>query len=185
MGASARAQMIRGRQLANCSMASCGAMAVVPSLTDGTLCPSMQSENEKSKISRNDIDLCGIRDMGDTLRLGGKFSLISSQYKTLQYPISTFSFVSCSIYLMPSGDNALLCSPRSIAASISSLVQFLPQSTGHPRRPHAFNMSANGCASAGPVGYIKPRDSPIVLHGDIASLMLFAFHCGVMLFLLL
>ena len=69
---------------------------------------------------------------GEIFRFGGGFSFMVFQGTRQHSPSLTRSRVSALSAVIATGSSADMCGPFSIAACISSIVQSLPQSTGHP-----------------------------------------------------
>ena len=100
--------------------------------------------------------MCPIAAMGEILRLGGGFLHMLFHDISLQWPSFTFCSASSLQHRAASGSHADLDGPFLIAASISSMVQFGPQSTGQPFVAYLRSSSAAGCLSAAPFGRISP-----------------------------
>ena len=124
--------MMRLITLPSSAMAFCGARMLVDVLTDSRWLWPMRRQNERSRIVRKSLDLCGIIATGDILRCVGMLSMISPSRTSLANPFSTVCRVCWMRYSRAAGSFAEMCAPRRIAAMISSLVHGSPQSTGQP-----------------------------------------------------
>ena len=86
-GARAMAQMSRGITLPSSYMACCGASDLSEaSLTEVRGLPLIQRMNDRSRIMRNNQDLCGMAVIGLIFKLAGGLSLISFQDMIQQQP---------------------------------------------------------------------------------------------------
>ena len=113
-------------------MDSAGACLTVAEFTDSINFPKCRRRKDRSRMVLNARDLCGIIATGDIFSFSGRLLMISPYLMTFAYPFFTFSFVSSCSALSASNSVAEECGPFLIAASMCSLVQFGPQSVGHP-----------------------------------------------------
>ena len=80
--------------------------------------------------------------IGEIFRFGGGLCLMVFQGTQRQSPSAMRSRVSVLRAVIATGSSADLCGPFSIAACLSSIVQSLPQSTGHPLVAYRRRLSA-------------------------------------------
>ena len=102
------------------------------SLTDFNFCPPTRNFEERFKIIRNFLDLCGIAAICDIFNLAGGLSLMLFHDTKRQWPSCTFCNASSRQLVAASGLSMDADGPFLMAASSSSIVQSLPQSTGQP-----------------------------------------------------
>ena len=122
----AKACIIRCRVWPIWSIAPRGAVLVVPSFTEGTVCVDSLTGKERSRIARNCLDLCGIIAMGEIFNSFGGLCLIASQCTRRACPADTFSRTSVPSWRIASGVSAEEWGPLLMAACISLTVQQAP-----------------------------------------------------------
>ena len=151
------AQIILSTTFPSSYMACWGASALFDvSFTESSLVPFIVRLNDRSRIIRKSQDLCGIAAKGDTFKLIGGLCLISSHLINLAQPSLTRSSASFLQAVAASLVCAEGCAALFIAASMRSLDQGSPQSTGHPFVAHFSNIFAAGCLSTSFRGNMRP-----------------------------
>ncbi len=137
-------------------MAPRGVHFSIVSFTDLMMPPSSgQSADNRSRINRYSLDLCGIATTGYTLSWRGWSFLILSHSTTRACPFATLSLTLVSKCAMALGSRADLCGLRLMAACISPGVQSQPVRVGHPNISQSKSSSAALCFRASPWGAIS------------------------------
>ena len=158
--------MIHEITLPSCCMDYCGAEMSVISFTDGIYIPNSLMINDKLMMALYLRLLWGIMAICDILGCchssEPNFPSILSQYTTSSNPRWNFSLVSLWIFSIASGSSADIWGPHLTVTVISSGVQLLPNSTGHPFFSYFSNNGPAGCYNALFIGCIRLDNVPSV-----------------------
>ena len=125
--------MILFRQFPNCTIDCCGASFVVASLTDGETFPSQNKLNDRSRMTLNDLLLCGMQAAGESLSSSGISSFMSPQRTIFACPFRTLSRASEMRACRANLPCAELCGTWSSAFMMCSSVHGVPQSSMNQR----------------------------------------------------
>ena len=145
VGAVANAWMMRWRECPSWSIAPAGANFVVVLFTDGIVSVGLSLiANDKSRIARKGLDLCGTMASGEILSCGGGLSFMSVHRTKRACLLFNFAVTSSSICAMAFGDSADACGPLSTAACIWRFDHGRPVIAGHPFVEYSSSTSAAG-----------------------------------------